>query len=214
MVFKNLINGKTLFRITQTNLLERISLSGDTLDLAGGSEPSYRAALTKDKKIIWDVADYQDIPGIKYSFDANKPWPIESEHYDNVLILNSIYIFESPDFILREARRILKKEGQIIIAAPFLWPERPEPVDYRRYTLSGLTTLLLQAGFKVIWVKSHGGIFSVSIEILRPIFRKFYIYPPLAFFCQILDALVERYGSYISGYYFGSIAIAKNEKKE
>lgn len=209
LIYRNLMKGKTLFRITQNIILENIKLSGRILDVAGGSKPSYRTLLTAGKNLQWDVADYQDSPGLTYSFDANKPWPIESEQYDNVILMNSIYIFEDPVFVLKEASRTLKKSGLLVIGAPFLWPECPEPLDYRRYTLSGLATVLINAGFDIVWMKTHGGMFSVSVEMLRPIFRKLFIYPPLACLCQILDVLSCKVTRNSADYYFGSVIVAK-----
>lgn len=60
-------------------------------------------------------------PSLKYVLaDLNKDFPLKSDYFDVVFSIDVIEHLENSRHFLRECRRILKKEGKIIITTPNL----------------------------------------------------------------------------------------------
>jgi SAM-dependent methyltransferase len=51
---------------------------------------------------------------------------------------------------LREAHRVLKPDGRLVVTTHGIWEDHPGPLDLRRWTLSGLARDVAEAGFHVI----------------------------------------------------------------
>lgn len=66
-----------------------------------------------------------------------------------------------PEELLREAYRVLKGGGQIILTAPQTWGLHEEPHDYYRFTRYGLQYLLERVGFRVRSIEPRGGAFRL-----------------------------------------------------
>ncbi len=88
-----------------------------------------------------------------------KTLPIESNSVDVVLCNQVIEHDAEPFKIIAEIRRILKKDGILILSAPQMGRLHGEPNDYYRFTKWGLTYLLQNNGLKIEFIEPHGGIF-------------------------------------------------------
>jgi len=75
--------------------------------------------------------------------------PFASESMDSVLLLEVLEHLKSPELAIKEAFRVLKPTGVLLISVPFLYPLHDEPHDYRRWTMYGLELLVQQAGGEV-----------------------------------------------------------------
>lgn len=75
--------------------------------------------------------------------------PFEDNSFDT--IFTNAVLEHVPDIhtVMAEFKRILKPEGILVAAIPFLQPFHPCPTDFRRYTKDGLEELALLHGFKV-----------------------------------------------------------------
>ena len=51
--------------------------------------------------------------------DANKKFPFESNSVDKVVMVHTLYAMKSPEATLQEAKRILKKDGALVVANPY-----------------------------------------------------------------------------------------------
>lgn len=58
--------------------------------------------------------------------------------------------------MIREAYRVLKPNGYLIMTAPLFWCLHEEPNDYFRFTKYGLKLILEKAGFKIVEIKENG----------------------------------------------------------
>lgn len=79
--------------------------------------------------------------------DLNEPLPIESEVADTIISLSVLEHLREPQNFLKEAFRILKPEGFMMLRIPFMWQVHEAPHDYYRFTSYGLKYMLEKAGF-------------------------------------------------------------------
>lgn len=80
--------------------------------------------------------------------DAQKlPFPESS--LDVVILFEALYYLPDAKDFLAECRRVLRPEGQVLIASanPDLWDFNPSPFSTRYYGVAGLTDLFAAAGF-------------------------------------------------------------------
>jgi SAM-dependent methyltransferase len=97
--------------------------------------------------------------------------PVSNQSFDTVLLLEVLEHVPYPIDILKEARRIIKNNGILIISTPFMYPLHDKGFDYMRYTGLMLRYMIQHAGFKVVSLKSNGTMYeflciSVIVYIL------------------------------------------------
>lgn len=73
--------------------------------------------------------------------------PFEDASFDTALMSEVLEHLEEPVDALREAHRVLRPDGTIILTTPLMWPLHEEPRDFFRYTPHGLRHVLGRAGF-------------------------------------------------------------------
>jgi len=173
-LFSEIIRGKSIARILFNETLAKHCFPrGLVLDLASSKFPSYMRILEQRLRSCRYVG--ADLPGsgAKIELDLNKPLKLKSGYADTLFLFNAVYILRNPAAALKECRRILKKGGSLYVNSPFLFNGNPEPEDHWRITDQGLRTLLLQAGFRKITIKSYGERFSGIAYLRDPIIPRF-----------------------------------------
>src|SRR3989344_5532014 len=132
-------------------------LHGRTIDLGCG-DLSYGEVL-RQRVGNFDTIDIEKrAEGITFMGDIQNMPMVASNTYDSAICL---YVFEhikSPEKALREIYRILKNNGNFIIAVPHLCHLHEEPNDYWRFTKYGLRHMLEENGFKIVEMKEDGGL--------------------------------------------------------
>lgn len=93
--------------------------------------------------------------------------PVPDASFDGIICSEVFEHTKNPVLILREAFRLLKPDGRIIITAPFLIQYHADPGDYGRYTHQYWRINLKEVGFRDIEIESQGLFFSVIAEMLR-----------------------------------------------
>lgn len=174
----------TLWRKLTYKKLETEKLEGLILDLGGAKNAEYHNLIKGSHEIR--VVNLDERYGYDLFFDLEGSFPVEKESYDNILAINVLeHIYNYQNFLI-ESNRILKREGKIIIAIPFLHQIHPCPKDFWRFTNFSLEKILTEAGFKNIVVEPLGyGLFSAvynqaysiqKIKMLRIASEKFCIF--------------------------------------
>jgi SAM-dependent methyltransferase len=191
---KQVFQGKSIYRILFNWQVEKYcqNLTGTCLDLAAGKEPSYYRywSLAKEARLI--RTDYNQDKNPDLVVDLNGAIPLENNSVDNVFFFNAIYIIKEPEKLLKEIYRILKKDGQLFIASPFIFNEAKEPNDFQRLTSQGLENLLKKSGFVDFEIMPFGERFSAAVHLLHSFFIFNFIRLIAFSKALILDKLIPK----------------------
>lgn len=69
-------------------------------------------------------------------------YPFEDETFDKIMLRCLLEHVDDPKVILKEAARILKPKGKIVIEVPFINPIHAAPDDFFRFTPNGLKKII------------------------------------------------------------------------
>lgn len=138
-------------------------IRGRVLDLGCGSRPY--ESFFQGRVDSWIGLD-MPVPG---ETNAHKPHvvadaqtlPLAAASFDTVLCTQVLEHVPEPLELFREARRVLKPDGRLVLTAPQYNGLHGEPRDFYRYTRYGLEHLGRKAGFHVEAVESIGGFIAL-----------------------------------------------------
>ena len=109
--------------------------------------------------------DYAASDGTSIAGDAST-LPFADASVDAIIATGLLEHLVDDGAFAREAFRSLKPGGQFHVEVPFLQQYHDDPVDHRRYTVSGLELFLRQCGFEIEKSGFHIGP-SVTIATLN-----------------------------------------------
>jgi len=189
------------------HIKEHLFLTGKTLDLGGGSSPSYYRFLghvgPPPGVIHLDIFTnhYPDLVG---SLESDLPF--QDSYFDTVLLFNvleHIYQFKR---LLSEIFRILEPGGEIHVWVPFHAPIHPDPEDFHRYSASALARLFAETGFLSNDITGYSGLGLVLADLVRPLMRNRLLNTGLTMIALSVDAIFSWIAPkmntrYILGYY-------------
>lgn len=106
---------------------------------------------------------------------ANKPdvladakeLPFPENSFDTALLIQVLEHVDSPDKVIKEAARVLKPNGVLIISVPFFYPLHDMPHDWGRYTSTALKSFVSQSSLRLVKLKAQGGFFEFWPQILN-----------------------------------------------
>lgn len=127
------------------------SLKGCILDIGCGNRPM-ESLLEPDMAYVGldypttHAKGYTEHPDV---FGDGQSLPFRTGSFDIVMALDVLEHLPSPNQCVREAARVLRGGGQLILQTPFLYPLHDMPHDFQRWTLPGLEALVQREGFAV-----------------------------------------------------------------
>jgi len=137
-------------------------INGKTLDLGAG-RGKYKDIISRfcDEYIAFDnvVGEEIDVVG-----DILKT-PFANESFDTIICTMVFEHIPNPWLAVKEMKRILRKEGVVIVTAPFIHSYHQDPEDYYRYTVKGMETLF--DDFKIIEADYYGELFTVISGFIK-----------------------------------------------
>lgn len=103
--------------------------------------------------------------------DAKK-LPFKDNSFDIALLLQVLEHVDYPDKAIKEAARILKPNGILIISIPFLYPLHDMPYDFGRYTETALKNFINRAALHIVQIKPQGRFFDFWLLSLNTFLAK------------------------------------------
>lgn len=179
-------------------------INGAVLDVGCGVKP-YKEIIER-KSSAYIGLDYKGSPHGLREVDvvgSAMELPFGTGTFDTVVSFQVLEHVREPKDFLKEAFRVLKPGGKMILTTPFLWAEHEAPHDYYRFTRYGLRYLCEQAGFEVVSIKPEIGFWSSGFlrlnyrvnSFLGPIAKPFF--RPLFWASQVTGFILDRVdGSY------------------
>jgi len=166
----------TVFRFLKKTLT---ICSGCVLDVGAGQSPWKELIPSGVKYVGIDTYSANKFgmkqrPDITYYDSGHIPY--EDGYFDYVLCTEVLEHVADPLSFLFELRRVLRKDGTLILTVPWSARLHHLPYDYGRFTSFGLVYLLKKAGFNVIVNEERGNdlaviankLLVVLIRLLRP----------------------------------------------
>lgn len=138
---------------------------GDVLDIGGRDRGNFKKP--KDRANKWIFADIEEKHHPDIVLNVSNMKNIGNETYD---VVSAIELFEhvkNPEKGLSECYRVLKRDGALIISAPFLFCIHADPYDYQRWTKHKWKETLENIGFQIKYLESVGGYFTVLADTLK-----------------------------------------------
>jgi SAM-dependent methyltransferase len=90
-----------------------------------------------------------------------KRLPFEDASFDTVISIQVIEHTPHPQTVVNEMARVLKRDGVLILSAPFSGRLHEEPYDFFRYTPHGLRAMCAEASLEVTEIHGQGNFWSV-----------------------------------------------------
>ena len=141
------------------------NVTGTIVDVGCGAQP-YRSLLPPGTSYIGiDTFEAKsafgyETPDTRY-YDGYT-WPLESESANTVLATETLEHVPDTQHFLREALRTLRVGGSLILTVPFAARWHFIPHDYWRFTPSGFSRLLAEAGFADVKIYARGNAVTVA----------------------------------------------------
>lgn len=134
--------------------------TGNVLDIGCGNKP-YR-------HLFKNIDSYTGCD--KYQNDSNTvdilcnatAIPLEDDAFETIICTQVIEHIADNKLLLKEAHRLLRKHGILILSGPLYWPVHGEPNDYFRFTKYGFVHLLEECGFSITEIKENGGAWATA----------------------------------------------------
>jgi SAM-dependent methyltransferase len=129
--------------------------NGRILDVGCGEKP-YKDWFGSTSEYVG--LDIYHGPHVDVVVSASAVWPLPTDHFDVVFSSQVLEHVENLDLTLLEMQRVVKGEGELILAFPFLYNEHGSPWDFRRFTVNSAERLFPE--FDVIRLEKVGAIGS------------------------------------------------------
>lgn len=157
--------GMSMYAV-RTALLQAIKelkneISGEVLDLGCGVMPYKEFLLESNRILNYTGIDLE--PTIYHNqVKPDRFWdgitiPFEDNSFDWVIATEFFEHYFEMENLLKEIKRVLKKDGTLFFTVPFIWTLHEVPHDQYRFTPFYLERLFLKTGFFENHIKSLGG---------------------------------------------------------
>lgn len=93
--------------------------------------------------------------------------PVESNSVDVVLSTQVLEHVSSTSDYLREALRVTRDKGLLVLSTHGVYPYHPDPADYWRWTASGLLKILSESGWEVLSIEGLIGRAPSALFLLQ-----------------------------------------------
>jgi SAM-dependent methyltransferase len=170
------------------------SCEGRVLDVGCGLQP-YRPFLnaSRTEYVGLDREGPLSRPTVIGSAEA---LPFDDQSFDVVLATQLLEHVPDPRVALREAVRVLRIGGRIVLTVPGVWPTHEAPHDYWRFPRYGLLRLLEETGIECTELVALGKLWATvgqltNLALHRNVVLRELV-PAINLTCSLLDRLPTR----------------------
>jgi len=140
---------------------------GRLLDLGCGKVPFYEFYRNHVEETV--CADWGNtLHGSRHvdvTCDLTKPLPFQDDEFDTVLLSDVLEHIATPQQLMNEVSRVLRRNGRLILNVPFMYWLHETPHDYYRYTEFALRRMTELSGLDVLLLEPLGGPSAVLADI-------------------------------------------------
>lgn len=140
---------------------ERIKLA----DYGCGTKPY--VSIFADEKIEYLGIDLAWNPHAEIIVGSDSIIQYPDNQIDVVLSTQVLEHVEDPEGYLREAHRILKPNGTLLLTTHGYWMYHPDPTDYWRWTSTGLRKIVERNGFEVVAFRGIIGRAAMGLQLFQ-----------------------------------------------
>lgn len=134
--------------------------SGLVIDLGCGSKPY--SPLFAGPYLGVDLTSLHGKPD---AIGTAEQTPFASGCAETVLSTQQLEHVSDPRLVLREARRLLKPGGTLLLSTHGVWPYHPDPADRWRWTEDGLRAEVARSGLAVDRIHRQGEFLSAALML-------------------------------------------------
>ena len=125
--------------------------------------------------------------------------PFEDESFDCIIAIEVMEHLEDPFTFKKEVKRILQKDGLIVLTVPFMFHLHADPYDYWRPTIIALETLF--EDFSDLSIRKQGNRLHVILDLLTTSFSNSLFLVPFRLVNHIINLLpISETSTAPSGY--------------
>lgn len=140
---------------------------GDLLDLGCGTVPLYNVYKSKVETVTcvdWADSVHKNIH-LDIETDISKKLPLEDDSFDTIILSDVLEHVPYPLELIKETKRILKKDGRLIMTTPYTYWEHEEPFDFNRYTRYMYDKLAQDSGLELVENEPIGDELGVICDV-------------------------------------------------
>lgn len=170
-------------------------LVGRLLDVGCGLKP-YRGMFPAETYVGIDRPATESKSCVVDVYASATQLPFKDGVFDSVLCTQVLEHVSEPCVLLKEACRVLKVGGYMILTAPQTWGVHEAPYDYYRYTSYGLEYLSLSAGFEIVSISPTCGVWAMAGQRISGILfshygkgRNIFLKCSMILFCSLIQAV-------------------------
>ena len=146
----------------------RLHAHGALLDVGAGRVPLYEAYSRFAKEITcidWENSIH-DLHHIDVFTDLAMRLPFPDASFNTIVCTDVLEHLPHPEIVMLELARLLRPDGKLLLATPFMYWLHEEPHDYHRYTEHRLRMLCCDCGLETLSLEAIGGGVDVVIDVV------------------------------------------------
>lgn len=128
-----------------------------------------------NKRGVFDISKYDfSVTYVNISEETNpdvlaniSDLPLENNQFDVAICSEVLEHISNPIPVMKEAKRVLKPNGILLICIPFIFRIHGDPYDYARYTDYWWQETLIALKFTNIKIEKQGYFWSVFVDLFR-----------------------------------------------
>lgn len=168
LLYRGKISYLSPYKIENQSILDAVVKAkkyacGNILDMGCGNKP-YALIFREEKYIGIDLPVSESANKEEKKADVHGSvleLPFKSNSFDTVISLQVLEHVPEPKKMLKEAHRVLKNGGHLILTAPMTWGLHEIPHDYYRYTRYGLKYLAESLEFELVYIEERCGFWGM-----------------------------------------------------